>query len=127
MALVGAALAAFGALFVLVATLGLLRFPDMFLRMHAVTKAGTLGAGLLMIAVALHFRDVSVATRALGVLVFVLLTAPVSAHMIGRAGYLAGVRLWERTALDELEGRYDLQSGKLLASNERDGHKGTSG
>ena len=84
-------------LFALIAALGLLRMPDLMLRMHATTKAGTLACGLSMLAAALVFGDLAVAVRAAGVVVFLLLTAPVAAHMIGRAALRTGVptRLWD--------------------------------
>jgi multicomponent Na+:H+ antiporter subunit G len=91
-----------GAAFVLVAALGLVRMPDLPMRMHAATKAGTLGAGLLLGAVALAFSDVGVTIRALATIGFLFLTAPISAHVIGRAAYRSGIELWERTCLDEL-------------------------
>jgi multicomponent Na+:H+ antiporter subunit G len=78
-----------------------LRLPDFYMRVHAITKAGTLGVGLLLVGVAVHFGDLSVTTRALAIILFVLITAPVSSHMIGRAGYLEGVSLWDGTVLDE--------------------------
>lgn len=89
------------------AAFGLLRLPDLYTRMHAVTKAGTLGVGLILVAAIVAFGDVSVTARALVALVFVLLTAPVSAHMIGRAGYLGGASLWEKTAFDDWRADYD--------------------
>jgi multicomponent Na+:H+ antiporter subunit G len=92
-----------GALFVLVAALGIVRLPDLLMRMHAATKAGTLGAGLLLVAVAVALPDTSVVARALAAIVFLLLTAPVAAHLIARAAYLTGEAvLWERTCVDEL-------------------------
>lgn len=96
-----------GTAFMLVAAIGLLRFPDLYTRMHAVTKAGTLGIGLVLLSAAVAFADVSVAGRALVALLFVLLTAPVSAHMIGRAGYLGKVSLWEGTAFDDWGAGYE--------------------
>ena len=91
------ALCLLAGLFALIAALGLLRLPDLMLRMHATTKAGTLACGLTMLAAALVFGDLAVAVRAAGVVVFLLLTAPVAAHMIGRAGLSTGVpmRLWD--------------------------------
>jgi multicomponent Na+:H+ antiporter subunit G len=60
--------------------------------------------GLIIVAVAVHFGDVGVATRALLVGAFFLLTAPVGAHMIGRAAYLTGTPLWKGTVVDEWRG-----------------------
>lgn len=96
-----------GTAFMLIAAIGLLRFPDLYTRMHAVTKAGTLGIGLVLLSAAVAFGEVSVAARALMAMIFVLLTAPVSAHMIGRAGYIGGVPLWEETSFDHWGAGYD--------------------
>ena len=92
-----------GALFVLVAALGVLRLPDLLMRMHAATKAGTLGAGLLLVAVAVSAPETSVMARAIATFIFLLLTAPIAAHLIARAAYHTGeATLWDRTCVDEL-------------------------
>ena len=101
--LLTSALVLVGAAFMLIAALGLLRMPDLLMRMHAATKAGTLGAALLLFAVAVAYADTGVTVRAFAAIVFLFLTAPVSAHVIGRATYRAGAaRLSDRTHLDEL-------------------------
>ena len=94
-------LAALGTLLMLIAGLGLVRMPDLPTRMHASSKAGTLGAALVMVAVALHFGG-GVAVRALLVSLFLFLTAPVASHLLARAAYRAGVPLSEETVVDEL-------------------------
>ncbi|HKK31527.1 MAG TPA: monovalent cation/H(+) antiporter subunit G [Alphaproteobacteria bacterium] len=91
-----------GALFTFAAALGVLRLPDILIRMHASTKAGTLGCGLILTAVAVHFGTTDIVARAIAAIVFLLITAPVAAHMIGRAAYRIGVPLWEKTIVDEL-------------------------
>jgi multicomponent Na+:H+ antiporter subunit G len=92
-----------GALFVLIAALGIVRLPDLLMRMHAATKAGTLGAGLLLVAVAVSAPETSVMARAVATFVFLLLTAPIAAHLIARAAYHTGeATLWDRTCVDEL-------------------------
>jgi multicomponent Na+:H+ antiporter subunit G len=96
-----------GAAFLLLAALGVLRMPDVFMRMSAATKASSLGAGLVVLAVALYFGDLATVTRALAVIAFLLLTVPVASHLIGRAAYIDGAPLWERTVVDELAGHYD--------------------
>ena len=96
-----------GTAFMLVAAIGLLRLPDLYTRMHAVTKAGTLGIGLVLISAAVASANVSVFTRALAAFLFVLFTAPVSAHLLGRAGYLGGVSLWKDTAFDRWGAGYE--------------------
>lgn len=90
-----------GAGFVFVAALGLVRMPDVYIRMHAATKAGTLGTSLILAAVAVHGADAGIAARAGGAILFLLITAPVAAHLIGRAAYLSGVPLWRGSVTDE--------------------------
>jgi multicomponent Na+:H+ antiporter subunit G len=86
--LAGIALLA-GAAFALVGALGLLRFPDVFTRMHAASKAGTLGSGFCLVAVALSAHAGDVATRAVVAVIFLMITAPVSAHLLARAAFRA--------------------------------------
>ena len=95
-----AALVLMGGFFCFVAGLGILRLPDVLIRMHASTKAGTLGAGLILGAAAVHFGDTTTTTRAVAAILFLLLTAPVAAHMIGRAAFKVGVPLWN-TKIEE--------------------------
>ncbi len=89
-----------GGFFCFVAGLGVLRLPDVLIRMHASTKAGTLGSGLVLSAVAVYFADTATITRAVATILFLLITAPVAAHMIGRAAFRNRVPLW-KTTLEE--------------------------
>ena len=91
-----------GSFFALAAALGVLRLPDVLIRMHASTKAGTLGCGLILLAVAVYFGDTGIVARTVAAIVFLMLTAPVAAHMIGRAAYRTGVPLWKGMVVDEL-------------------------
>ena len=102
-----------GALFMALAGLGLLRMPDLFLRMSSTAKAGTLGAGMILLGAAIHFNNFSISTRAVAIIVFLLLTAPVAAHMIGRAAYFDGVPLWKGTVQDDLHGHYRVSTHSL--------------
>jgi multicomponent Na+:H+ antiporter subunit G len=96
-----------GMFFVASAALGALRFPDVFTRMHAITKAGTLGLGLVLAGAAVYFGDdLSLVTRAVAVILFALVTAPASAQMIGRAAYLSGAERAPETHLDQLAEHY---------------------
>lgn len=95
-----AAMVLLGGFFCFVAGLGILRLPDVLIRMHASTKAGTLGAGLILGAAAVYFGDTATTTRAVAAILFLLLTAPVAAHMIGRAAFKVGVPLWN-TKIEE--------------------------
>jgi multicomponent Na+:H+ antiporter subunit G len=91
-----------GASFMLLAAVGLVRLPDLYLRMSATSKAATLGASLVLLGAALHFGTAAVAGRSAVIVAFLFLTAPVAAHAIGRAGYRRGSPLWEGTGADEL-------------------------
>jgi CPA2 family monovalent cation:H+ antiporter-2 len=110
---VSVALMIIGAAFALLAGVGIVRMPDLFMRMQAATKASSLGIGCIVLAVAVHFGELGVATRALATIVFVFLTAPVAAHMIARASYFVGVPLWQGTIIDELRGHYDRRTHRL--------------
>lgn len=96
-----------GSLFMLLAAIGILRLPDLPTRMHASTKAGAMGAIFIMSAVVLHFSTGIVFARALAIVLFIIMTAPIAAHVIGRAGYFVGVPLWHGTVKDELRDHYD--------------------
>lgn len=109
-----------GASFNLIAAIGILRFPDIYTRMHAASKTGTLGSGVMMIAIAVASAEFDVVTRALAGVVFFVLTAPLSAHLLARAAYCAGVRPWEGTRVDQLSGQYDMLSTRL-SSRDADG------
>jgi multicomponent Na+:H+ antiporter subunit G len=97
-----------GSAFVLLAAVGLLRMPDVFTRMQASTKASTFGLGCLLVGAALQMGDFASFVRLGSIGAFVLLTTPVSGHVIARASYFAGVPLWKGTVLDER--RRDAQS-----------------
>ncbi|MBD8065366.1 monovalent cation/H(+) antiporter subunit G [Devosia sp. PTR5] len=106
--LIGGILLLIGAIFMLLATIGVLRLPDLYTRMHAASKAGAVGGGFILLAVAFISQDAAVSLRALAGVVFLILTTPVSAHLLARASYIAGYRPCEETLLDELESKSDL-------------------
>ncbi len=112
--LVTVALMVVGAALMLLAAVGVVRMPDLYSRMQSATKASTLGVGCTMLAVAVDFTDLAITTRVVLIVAFVFLTAPISAQMLGRAAYHAGVPLWKGTTLDELrehDGRQARASG----------------
>jgi multicomponent Na+:H+ antiporter subunit G len=100
--LLAAALLLLGAAFMALAAVGLVRLPDVYMRMSAASKAATLGASLVLLGAALHFGTAAAAGRAVVIVAFLFLTAPVAAHAIGRAGYRRGSPLWKGTIADEL-------------------------
>lgn len=92
-----------GAALSLGAAIGLLRFPDLLSRMHAATKPQVLGLFLLLAAIGLQLRSWWVWPVLLVAWIFQLLTVPVSAHMVGRAGYRTKHLHRELLTSDELE------------------------
>ncbi|SHN26200.1 multicomponent Na+:H+ antiporter subunit G [Cyclobacterium lianum] len=111
-------LSSLGALFILLAAVGVVRMPDLYLRISVTTKAATLGIGLLLIAAGVYFNEFGIYSRVMAIILFMLLTAPVGAHMIGRASYFTGVKLWRGSKLDDLKGKYHPKSHELASEHE---------
>lgn len=107
-----------GTLLGVLSAVGILRMPDVYIRLQVASKASSLGIALLMLGVAAHFGELSVTVRALLVVVFVFLTAPVAAHVIGRAAYITRTPLAPGSAPDELAGAYDAETGRLAGLKE---------
>jgi multicomponent Na+:H+ antiporter subunit G len=105
-----------GALFMLIGGLGILRFPDLYMRISASTKASTLGAGFALLALAFHFNELGTTMRAVATIIFLAITGPVAAHLISRAAYFVGIAPWAKTVTDELHGRYDADTGVLRST-----------
>jgi multicomponent Na+:H+ antiporter subunit G len=91
-----------GALLSLIATIGLIRFPDVLSRMHAATKPQVLGLLLILVGVGLRLRDPAATGILVTVAAFQLLTTPVASHMVGRAAYRAGHVREDLLVTDEL-------------------------
>lgn len=113
-------LAFLGTIFVFLAAVGMVRMPDTYLRISVTTKAATLGIGLLLIAGAIYSNELAITAKILAIILFLLLTAPVSAHLIGRTSYFSGVKLWEKSVMDEMKGKYDPSSEELKSGFEDD-------
>ena len=109
-----------GGFFSAIAGVGLLRFRDVLLRMHASTKAGTLGVGLIVLAISIHLGTGQDSIRAVLIIGFLLLTAPVGAHLIGRAAYRTGTPLWSETTIEEETDRRCEPSSGLREKAVRD-------
>lgn len=91
-----------GTFFTLLAAIGVVRFPDIYMRLSAASKASTLGTSFILAAVALFFDSAAVSGKVVAIIAFTLLTAPVAAHMLGRAAYFSGEPLWKKSIRDEL-------------------------
>lgn len=90
-----------GTLFFLIASLGVIRMPDLYTRMHAATKAGTVGVASLLLSVAIAIPDATVISRSLGTMLFIFLTAPVGAHLLGKAMRKSGYRMWRNPKINK--------------------------
>ena len=101
-----AALCLLGTFLIVLACIGLVRFPDVFCRMHAAGKAGTLGVVLVVLGATVHFAgtDQDIWMRGLLAVFFQFLTSPAATHLLARAAYVCDYPLSERTAVDELRG-----------------------
>ncbi|MBX3257258.1 MAG: monovalent cation/H(+) antiporter subunit G [Chitinophagaceae bacterium] len=115
-----------GALAILFASIGILRMPDFYLRLSVTVKASSLGVGLLLICAAIMFPDdASVTTKSIAIIFFLFITAPIAAHMIGRAAYFTGIPLWKGTIVDELDGMYNKETHELKSDPKDAIHKST--
>lgn len=91
-----------GCLLSLTAALGLVRLPDVFSRMHAATKPSTLGLLLVVLGAVLQIESPDNRAKLLLVAVLQFVTAPVAAHMVGRAAYRSGAGALDDLIVDDL-------------------------
>ncbi|MDD5155731.1 MAG: monovalent cation/H(+) antiporter subunit G [Candidatus Omnitrophica bacterium] len=81
--------------------LGLVRFPDVYNRLHSSVKCVTLGTSSILFGLFLYRGFSPAGIKALLCILFLMLTAPVSAHVISRSAHRSGVKLWEKSACDK--------------------------
>jgi multicomponent Na+:H+ antiporter subunit G len=98
-----------GALFFLIGTIALLRFPDVYTRLHGVTKCDTLGVGLILAGLMLHQGPTLASVKITFIIIFVFLTSPTAAHALVRAAYKHGLKLWDKSVVD----RYKEDKGVM--------------
>ncbi|GAB3414003.1 monovalent cation/H(+) antiporter subunit G [Niabella aquatica] len=116
-----------GALAILFASIGILRMPDFYLRLSVTVKASSLGVGLLLICAAIIFPDdASVTTKAIAIIFFLIITAPIAAHMIARTAYFTGTQLWKGSVVDDLDGMYNKETHELQSDPKDAINKSTS-
>lgn len=99
------ALIIFGAALVLIGSIGLVKLPDFFTRLHAPTKATTLGMGSLLIASLIFTSYVTgeLSVQQLLITLFLFITAPIAAHMLAKTALHLRIQTVERTANPELQ------------------------
>ena len=93
---VASALLVLGAVFFLAGTFGLLRFPDVYTRLHALTKADNVGLGLIVAGLATQAETWVVVGKLLLIWLLVLLAGASVAHLIARAALQRGIQIWTR-------------------------------
>lgn len=91
-----------GAAFTALGGLGVLRFPDVYTRLHAASKTGPLGAGLILVGAGLSTGDPLTILRTLAGMVFLVLVSPISAHLLARAAVRSGIIPSSSTSINEL-------------------------
>ncbi|MBC7086078.1 MAG: monovalent cation/H(+) antiporter subunit G [Methanomethylovorans sp.] len=90
-----------GLVFVFLGMLGLIRLPDVYNRLHTTAKIGTVGAFGVMLSILIRAGFTPIGVKAIAVGLFLLLTAPIAAHMITRAAHRHGVGLCKESVVDE--------------------------
>ncbi len=91
-----------GSFIVLLAGTGVVKMPDIYTRMSATSKASTLGVSVILITTGFFFGTTEIITRTILIVVFLMITAPVASHLLGKAAYLNKLPLWDRTKRDDL-------------------------
>ncbi|MBM7586241.1 multicomponent Na+:H+ antiporter subunit G [Bacillus pakistanensis] len=101
----------FGAFLSLVTAFGLLRLPDVYTRNHAASKAATLGVMSILLGTFLYFYSEHghFNSKLLLAIVFIFITAPVAGHLISRAAYHSGVKLWDKSVQDDLKHKKEYE------------------
>ncbi|MBM7097152.1 Na+/H+ antiporter subunit G [Bacillus sp. H-16] len=87
-----------------IGSIGIIRFPDVYGRLHAATKSATLGVISIMIGIFLYFLIVQglFVGKFLLTILFVFLTAPVAGFMIAKSAYNVKVKMWDQSTQDDL-------------------------
>jgi multicomponent Na+:H+ antiporter subunit G len=101
--IISAVLIIIGVMFMLISTIGLLRFPDFYIRMSAITKGATLGLGFILSGMGIYFNEPDMFLKVVLIICFTFITSPVAAHVIGRTAVRNKIPFWERTNLEEFK------------------------
>lgn len=96
-------LSTIGAIFILLASIGIYKMPDFYSRLSVTIKAATLGIGCILIAAAMFFSEFQVTTKVMAIIFFLFLTSPVAGYLIGKVAYINGTRLWKNSIIDEMK------------------------
>jgi multicomponent Na+:H+ antiporter subunit G len=92
---IGYGLILLGMPFFLAGTIGLLRFPDVYTRLHALTKADNIGLGLITMGVLLQASSLSIIFKLLSIWLLILIASATTCHLIARTAIKRGVKPWQ--------------------------------
>jgi multicomponent Na+:H+ antiporter subunit G len=99
--LITGSLLVIGAFFILISGLGLLRFPDIYTRMHAVSKSMSLGIGSILLAAMIYFGNWNTTIKSLLIIHFLFVTIPVGSQLMSFTAFTMKIPFWENTVIDE--------------------------
>lgn len=91
-----------GSLFVLVSVVGLLRLPDLYMRMHATTKTTSFGVVMILLGAVLALPNLETIIKGFLVIIFIFLTTPLGSHMISKAGHILKIKKTDSYLRDDL-------------------------
>lgn len=100
---ISSVLVVLGSLTMFISAVGLLRLPDFYCRLSAVTKNSTLGVLLIVVAAVFYFNNIEVLLKGLGIMFFIALTSPTCAYVIAKAAIQIKVPFWPKTDLDDFK------------------------
>jgi multicomponent Na+:H+ antiporter subunit G len=98
---IGSITIVFGLFFMFVGSIGLIRLPDFYTRLHATSKTDTLGIGLIFIGLMFFAGPTQATLKLLLIIAFIFFTSPVSAHAIAKAAYKSGLKPYQKKPEEE--------------------------
>jgi len=101
-----------GAFFMLIASIGMIKLPDLYMRIHAATKAPSLGIFLMVVGIIVYFFNWWTSIEGLVVILFVFITTPIGSHMISSVAHSMGVEKAKATIIDEMEQGSNVEKEK---------------
>jgi len=110
-----------GSLFILVAALGIIRLRDVYMRMHAITKASSLGITLYLIAMIFAKPELRTAFFSFMIILFIVFTAPIATHLLARVAHAKGIKLSHGSVMDELADDLDKSRDNVADEGETSG------
>lgn len=118
-------LSTLGAIFILISSIGIFRLPDFYTRLSITIKAATLGIGCILGAAAIHFSEFSITTKVFAIVFFLFITSPVAAFLIARTAYMTGIKLWNKSVIDELKDKYHCEESQESETKNAHHHRNT--